>query len=453
MIQSKKQWVLKGDRKVKTDETRAIKIGKKHYLSDNLIFIDGSYHVKKSYHLFGLKDGKKQWFRAGANTIKVGSQHLYDYTELLNKKKLYLDRNGEVTFSNKSSRNQRPPYNKFDVRLYGENGNPGFATVQKLYDEQKDTDCQYAPYLKDYTFGVEYETSLGFLPEFFCEKSALLPVRDGSLPNGSLEYISPVMSGEVNTIRKQCAWLSRFCSTDFNTSTHIHIGNLPQTPEFLVAFYMLYERLQEEIQNISPNCKKDVPTLAKKERAKDHCKFLPQLGLKYLFDFIKDGEINESEVKRAYNEIWTWANDGVPPSSDYNPKNRRHVKDGRDKWHFLSRYHIISLIPFLFENKRTIEFRYHYGTTNSTRIINWLLICIAIIEYAKNNTFKILEQKEKINLLEVVDGLGDESLSDYLRIYIKDTCKQVISDNRSNQVCGLIDRDQEEIKEWTKTTA
>lgn len=48
-----------------------------------------------------------------------------------------------------------------------------------------------------------------------------------------------------------------------------------------------------------------------------------------------------------------------------------------------SRYYKVN--PLAYERHHTIEFRQHQGTTDYTKIINWVNFCAKLVEYSKNN--------------------------------------------------------------------
>jgi hypothetical protein len=60
------------------------------------------------------------------------------------------------------------------------------------------------------------------------------------------------------------------------------------------------------------------------------------------------------------------------------------------KWNIHTRYHWVNLIPIIFGNKETIEFRIHTPTYDFTKIFNFIVLCSFIINYAKDNVDSIL---------------------------------------------------------------
>ena len=66
----------------------------------------------------------------------------------------------------------------------------------------------------NHTFGIEFETSAGFMPEEECFKTGLIPLRDGSI--GACEYSTIVLKGGVglDLLRKQAETLKRYTVFD-----------------------------------------------------------------------------------------------------------------------------------------------------------------------------------------------------------------------------------------------
>lgn len=47
-------------------------------------------------------------------------------------------------------------------------------------------------------------------------------------------------------------------------------------------------------------------------------------------------------------------------------------------------YKGINLIPYMFGNYGTVEFRMHSQSFNKNKVAHWARICVAIVDYAKN---------------------------------------------------------------------
>jgi len=78
-----------------------------------------------------------------------------------------------------------------------------------------------------YSFGFEFETNRGIIPEHRCKELGLIPLRDGSI--GGHEYTSIPMRGMdgINLLINQTNELKKFCHIDKECSLHVHFGGYP----------------------------------------------------------------------------------------------------------------------------------------------------------------------------------------------------------------------------------
>ena len=172
----------------------------------------------------------------------------------------------------------------------------------------------------------------------------------------------------INLLANQMKELKKSCSIDRNCSVHLHLGGFPLNEDKIVNLYNLCFELQEEIGGLFPYYIYE--TGAYKANGKDYCKRLPgKTGtIESLYRFLADG------------------------NSDWNGSfTMSHPNDPRrdQKWNVHSRYYFVNFINMLFgANVKTVEFRVHNATTNIDKLVNWLYICMAILNYAENNKTK-----------------------------------------------------------------
>ena len=183
-------------------------------------------------------------------------------------------------------------------------------------------------------------------------------------------------------------------------STHIHIGNIPFTDQNLLSLYLIFYRLQDELHELCSPYKKDIRFLSQKKDLKDHCKYL-----------VRPLSNNVQDIYKILFSNFNGALDiGTFPSSESEELLRR-----TSKWNVMSRYYYVNFTNYIMKMRNnTVELRLLQGTFNSDRILFWLLINIAIIEYALNNSLKIIDSKEKISISDCVSyyyGDNDSLLS------------------------------------------
>jgi hypothetical protein len=126
----------------------------------------------------------------------------------------------------------------------------------KIFDEKQeilnpDKKHNISRYLR-YTYGLEFETSAGYIPEHICFRDGLIPLRDGSI--SGLEYSTVVMSGNegISLLEQQLSTLRKYTIFDKECSLHIHFGGFPLDTDKIFDLYRVCKRLEGEIQRLVP---------------------------------------------------------------------------------------------------------------------------------------------------------------------------------------------------------
>ena len=289
--------------------------------------------------------------------------------------------------------------------------------------EEKDisyTIKQYAPYLRDLTFGFEFETNKGVIPKRICKKLGLIALRDGSIDG--LEYVTIPLQGAsgIQAVIESLQQLNKRTTYDNSCSLHLHIGNIPRTEEFILALFKTLCFVQDDIFSLFPLYKKYNFGYKRKHYTKP-------------FDLNKtlllmDNKIDETNIKENFNILFEYLSNGIP-YSNYNNDLRyveSHPSDpnGTSKWNIRSRYMAHNIIPLIFGNKQTVEFRIHTPTYDIDKVMYFLFLCGSIVNFAKKYTNKILSNPKflrNINLNNIIYKVGlPSSLENSLTRYIAD---------------------------------
>lgn len=257
-----------------------------------------------------------------------------------------------------------------------------------------------------YTFGIEQETSGGNPAKKELFRHGFLPIRDGSI--GGHEFVSVPFKGEAgfNSAISFSTKLLESCSINEFTSVHYHIGSFleklskEEFAETILAIYMLYYNLQQEIFEMIPPYKRSQDYFKNKPESKDHCQLLRSLGL-FSTNFFTDEELDPNKVLEGFLKIKTFANNGVPVSKT-KAFSRQYVEEDTSKWNIHSRYYALNLFNALFKKSHTVEFRAFSGSVNPEKIILQLAICLFIIEFARMKSTDIIRHREKYNLEDIV---------------------------------------------------
>lgn len=280
--------------------------------------------------------------------------------------------------------------------------------------------ARYGKLLGQTSWGMEVETSVGYLPEHLQNRTGIVICRDGSIDNA--EYVTVPMRGAKGlvNVKMMSEYLTQRTLTDIRCSFHIHLGTLPTDRLFIVALYALGMRIQDELFTMFPYYKTDWKGVKKQ----NYNQKLRKLGIGIIKpDMNKEGFTKY--VDESYYRIFTWLNDGIPPDDNFNRNTNRHTQTA--KWNRKQRYFWLNFMNLFFSSRRTAEFRLHQPTLNGQKMVNWLFICNAIVRYAETHAKKILSDGSPIPLNTVLDYYADTFktkeaifLSDYLKAYVQD---------------------------------
>lgn len=162
-------------------------------------------------------------------------------------------------------------------------------------------------------------------------------VTDGSLTgNDTFELVSPVLEGEsgLQELQKVC-WVLDFCEVKVNDSCglHIHMDAADFTIETWRNLAITYRRLESVIDHFMPTSR----------RQNTYCKSLTSISEQHI-----------QEAQTIMKLRYAFGND---------------------------RYHKLNLEAYA--RHRTVEFRQHSGTTNFTKMENWIRFVANMITFAQ----------------------------------------------------------------------
>lgn len=237
-----------------------------------------------------------------------------------------------------------------------------------------------------YTFGLEYETSTGIIPEAICFTDGLIPLRDGSISGN--EYSTVVMGGNdgFNLLYQQLKTLRKYTRFDKECSLHIHIGGFPLVPERILSLYNLCYILQSQLKQALPAY--TFNTAKYKSSGKDYCQLLPG-G----FDSF------ESYYRSFASQKFF---------GDLQQAHPHDVERAR-KWQIHERYYWANLLNLIcYKVNKTMEFRMLRPTYNLEKILFWMYMFNAIMQYAEKHT---VTRDAKITVEDVLTDTYPEDLT------------------------------------------
>lgn len=177
----------------------------------------------------------------------------------------------------------------------------------------------------------EIETKLGNLPSYYQSQLGIIICKDGSI-GYTPEFVTVPYSGAkgLNSLHKLFTELNKRCTTDHNCSLHYHIGTIRKDREFLIALWILYSHIQNDLHAMLPYYKTNPSGV----KSKNYCEFLN----KNMFDnYLGDSKLTHQEkVNASYHALYNWILEGTNPSKTFNRKSRKHP-NGSQKWNLHSR--------------------------------------------------------------------------------------------------------------------
>ena len=286
--------------------------------------------------------------------------------------------------------------------------------ILKKYDFTKNL----STYLKGLTFGAEFETIAGTIPHKYSTSNCLAPLRDGSILG--LEYVTLPLQGKegLDNLLNANKLINDYTTVNDNCSFHLHIGNIPRTESFILAFFKTFSLIQDEFFQMFPLYKR----INGGFKRKNYTKPLPSVEILSKMD----KKITKDNIKENFDLIFTYLSGGYSYSefgSDLQCVHEHPNDPNNDrKWNVNSRYHCVNLIPLIFGNKQTIEFRIHTPIKDPNKTIMFLLLCSKIINFVKKYENDILSGNKIIHSLAdiIIHCSTDYSNENILNSYVID---------------------------------
>lgn len=309
------------------------------------------------------------------------------------------------------------PYTTIE-RLYGAQNHLAIFndTLKQSYKSVKIPKYRLAKYLP-YSFGIEYETSMGAIPEEECYAKGLIPLRDGSITG--IEYSTTVLQNNFgcHMVKEQMDVLNKYTYFNKECALHIHFGNFPVDSQAILAINNLCSFLPNLCYAITPRA--SFHTSRYKANQKDYCSPLQWFN-------------NFQDLYKAYVNIPFFGDLYQPHPADI---------DKKAKWNIRSRYKSCNLINMLcYDKAKTIEFRFLRPTRNVHIIYFWLYTLNAILQFAemtKNLTInQMYDLYSSIDLTSIYTQVYPDDIVKSLNIAIQDLSTIRTNQTNNNDICG-----------------
>lgn len=273
---------------------------------------------------------------------------------------------------------------------------------------------------KRYSFGLELETISGILPNYVDAYLNYLSIKDGSLrdENGDeygLEYVSGVLVGDTGLLqaKKLCNTLTKYCIVDKKCGVHLHQGGVKFTNELIVYLYKLHLMVEQQIFNMMPLSR----------RNNEYCRKLKFFDFTFTESDLNNPNKYKSLIDSYYTDLYTYVSaTSELPSAKFNKKTQHPLGAKCGYNHSTARYCWINFVPAMFDtrgggnNSKTLENRIHQGSTNFTKIKNWILINMGLMWFAENHS-KTIALNNEISLkyiMELAYPKTHKQINDYI---------------------------------------
>jgi len=366
-----------------------------------------------------VKKGHKEKLEEYYNTFILRNKKSASYRSAITELESYIS--NKITPESMLGSSQYPEQKHFiQIRRERVSGGQTFYSPKIMSHDKSSTSKGVGG--KNYTFGIEYETAAGDVPQYLLDSAKIKKTGDGSLhdrdyPLSCYEYVSGVLHGDrgLSLMKKQLEAISRFTYFSHLCSTHIHIGgaNNTEKPIFNRRFSALAIKLgsmiEDDLFDMVPRFRDPrvndwaarYCSSIKKKYGKIDLKD-PADWKKKLFDFVFDNDVPEA---KTFSKI-----------ANSSSKLQRFHIHGRYKW--------LNLVNCNTDNSnlnpnnngfKTIEFRLFPPTISYEELRMYVAICMSFVWFIENKQSVIINSK-KISLTDVVSSAfeGRSTLNEVL---------------------------------------
>lgn len=356
-------------------------------IKDTTGYVHGIVFVSDDYVEFG-------WFRASPSNIVVMLKSKFGF-ERHAFPGISREALPSLTWSNKTgyyicAKNMDEDERMLHEKTYGQGNFPyqfprHYEAAESFHifkDAQKvvrEFSHPLAKHLK-YTFGLEFETSMGYIPQELCFRDGLIPLRDGSI--SGIEYSTVVLEGNrgLCLLKQELETLSKYTKFNKECALHIHMGGYPVNPVDIYALYGVWYAFERDLENHNYIPRYSFMTGKYKANGKDYCKKLS--GNHVCFE-----DFFEAVTGKPYLGSLV-----QPHPADI---------EKRAKWNIKARYYGLNLVNMLcYKGPKTVEFRFLRPTFNYRKIILWLYILNAVLKYAEDTANAWREKSDCPNSTE-----------------------------------------------------
>jgi len=228
-----------------------------------------------------------------------------------------------------------------------------------------------------YTFGIELECGVnhnaviaensmfyyaGYTHHDEREMFKFVTDASVSVQGGSIECVSPILTANEDGFgkaKKACDALNaKGAKVNKSCGYHVHIGAADMSDRQYINIFKNYQKIEKVIDTFM------------------------------------------AKSRRANNACWCRSLRGLDFSNCTTKESVATVFGGGD-WRGRARYYKVNAMAYT--GHKTVEFRQHQGTTDATKVCNWVKFLLALVEYSKRE-----EIKNEVNSIDEIPFLSDE---------------------------------------------
>lgn len=259
-----------------------------------------------------------------------------------------------------------------------------------------------------YTFGVEFETTRGMLLQEECDRLGLMPLRDGSITG--IEYATIPLKGKkgLYALVEAFELLKLRTDNDFTCSMHVHVGGIERSKENITAFFNGMYMIQSDMYKYFPGYKENNANGAKRQ---NYTSPLP------LRTFARMSHTSDN-TEEDFGQLATFLTNGVEnyigrgiDTITHHPRNDNNNR----KWNMRARYLWFNLIPIIFTNKKTVEYRVFSMPDTTEKMLLFLSIALGTTYFMESNSSAISRDSfilENYTVSNIMNGVFRNSTID-----------------------------------------
>lgn len=230
------------------------------------------------------------------------------------------------------------------------------------------------------------------------------------------EYVTDVLKGDLGLLQTKRLMnaIADRCLINKQCSVHLHLGGINFSKENVILMYYMFKQLESQIFSMFPHSR----------RTNEYCRVLPDINIDItsIIPNMVDNTTRKYMIDEYYDKIIKILSSIEEGCSSSVNKRNNHPKGSKCGYdHSTARYCWVNLIPSVFNirgnSAYTVEFRIHSATKSYTKVKNWLLICMGLMDYIENYKLEFYKNYKHLDIYDImktVYGNKSEFICEYI---------------------------------------